>query len=210
MKWFLSAAVMLVLVELGVRHWRGSAPVSEAPVWSLPMVTEAMRDPGEFQRAIDVYRADRGAELALETPEGENLTVFYFEWDRVEAGPMADITGHTPDECNVAYGGLTLEAKHPSRNHVFGDGERLTFDASTLTGPGGKTFHVFKGAWMQGVGSWDLRSAGDRLTRMSLSFSPAVGQARVLQGGVAGAETEAAAWEVFQNQVLETLTWSSQ
>ena len=147
--------LFLAALEVGVLAWRHNVPVSTAAVFSLPMASEAMQHPGSFQRSIDVYHADRGGELKLPGPDGSSLAVFYFEWDQVECAAIMGIAGHTPEECNVAAG-FNLKSNNPSRIFVAPDHSSLVFDTTTFADPSGRIVHVFKSAWIQGLGSWAM------------------------------------------------------
>lgn len=141
---FLFPALILFVVamEAAIPAWHNSAPVSEAPVFTLPMAAEALKNPGKFQGTINVYNADRGAELKLGGPEGEAMTVFYFEWDQVETGPIMDIGSHAPEVCNVAAG-FTPHQRHPNRKFEPGHGQKpFFFDTSTFTDPAGRTVQM--------------------------------------------------------------------
>jgi len=63
--------VFLAALEAGVQAWRhGGIAASTAPVFfwkQAPLLTSA---PPPFGEALKLYRADRGAEQAIELPEG--------------------------------------------------------------------------------------------------------------------------------------------
>ncbi|MFZ9937814.1 MAG: hypothetical protein ACO3JG_12280, partial [Luteolibacter sp.] len=134
-----------------------------------------------------VFKADHGAKWNHITDDGARLTVFYFEWDKVEAGPVMSIAGHSPDECNVAAG-FNLQAVLPPRSFEVPGQPPLVFDATHFTDPSGRSVHMFKLAWIQGMGSRPLREATRRLERLQNSFFRHEGAARVLQAGVFDAQ----------------------
>jgi len=200
--------VFLLTLEIAIPLWRNHVPVSTAPVFSLPMAQEALQNPGAFQRSIDVYHADRGGELKLPGPDGSSLTIFYFEWDQVESGAIMDIDSHRPEECNVVAG-FILKSQDPNRLFETPDHSSLEFDATTFADPSGRIVHVFKTAWIQGLGSWDIRVGENRKSRFFKSFRYGRGAARVLECGVTGAQDANQAWQIFHNQVLQRLAWTS-
>lgn len=192
----------LVALDTGITKWRSSAPTSTAPVWSLPMMDEAIANPGKFQRAIDVYSADRGGEVQLDGPEDAKLTVFYFEWDQVAPGPITDFAGHTPEECNILTG-LKLMGHLPQRSFSLPTGEPLHFDVTEFHSPAGELVFMFKAAWLQGQGSWEIRQGTVRDARLKRSFMRTEGQARVIEAGVTGSISEPEAWSAFESKVLQ-------
>jgi hypothetical protein len=207
MKLALLLTAFLAALETAIPLWRSSAPTSSAPVFSLPMMDEAMKNPGKFQRSIDVYNADRGGELKLPGPDGTSLTLFYFEWDQVEAGPLMDIAGHAPEECNVAAG-FTLKSRDPQRVFESPGHSPWQFDTTTFVDPRGLKVHVFKTAWIQGFGSWDIRQGENRMARFTRSFTRGRGAARVIEVGITGAKDESQAWQIFQSEVLGKIDWT--
>jgi hypothetical protein len=200
--------LFLVALEIAIPAWRRSAPVSTAPIFSLPMARAAMNNPGKFQTSIDVYHADRGGELTLPGPDGTSLTVFYFEWDQIEAGPKMAISGHKPENCNIASG-LTVESRSENRSFMSPGNFPLVFDATTFADLGGRQVYFYKAAWLQGFGSWGFRDRDKRHLRFKNAFDHGRGAARVIECGVSGAQNEAHAWQIFQTQVLQQLSWSS-
>jgi hypothetical protein len=199
--------LFIVLAGSGLALWRylPIAP-STAAVFSFPAAAERFDQAGEFAGAIAVYHADRGAECKLSAPDGSQITVFYFEWDQVKAGPMMGATGHTPEQCNVAAGFKLLEV---AANRTYqADGQLpLVFDSTHFADSGGQDVFVFKMFWMQELGTRSLREGESRIERLKSSFIRHAGAARVLQGGVSGARDADHAWQVFQSDVLEKLEW---
>jgi hypothetical protein len=199
---------LLVLAGGGLALWRylPIAP-STAPVFSYPAAAARFDQAGEFAAAIEIYNADRGAECKLAAPDGSQLTVFYFEWDEIKAGPMIAATGHTPEQCNVASGFKLLEAA-TSRTYQASGQFPLVFDCTRFADSGGRDVFVFKMFWMQGLGTRSLREGDSRIERLKSSFIRHAGAARVLQGGVSGARDADHAWQVFQSEVLRKLEWN--
>jgi hypothetical protein len=198
---------LLVVGEAGVQLWRHlPAPVSTDSVFSFPPAAANFDKPGKLAPAIELYGADRGAEWNLSTAGDTRLTVFYFEWDEVEVGPLMSMAGHSPDECNVAAG-FTLHAILPPRSHEVPGQQPLAFDATHFTDPSGRSVHMFKMPWIQGLGARKLREGAVRSQRLHNSFIHHAGAARVLQAGVFDAKDADHAWQTFQHQVLDHLEW---
>lgn len=197
----------LLALETAIPAWRNRAPVSTAPVFSLPLAGTAMKTPGDFQHVIEKYQANRGAELELPGVDDTSLTLFYFEWDQVEVGPIMGIQLHAPEVCNSSAG-FVFRSRDAS--HVFQefDHSPLVFDTTTFSYPVGRNVHVFKTVWVQGLGSWNIRSDSDRWTRLKISFARWHGVARVIECGVTGARDETQAWRIFRSEVLGKLKWS--
>jgi hypothetical protein len=198
---------LLVLGEAGLALWR-HLPVepSAAPIFSFPPAAQNFDKPGNLAPAIELYGADRGAEWNHSTPDGTRLTVFYFEWDQVAVGPMMEATGHTPEVCNVSAG-FTLEAVLPRSVHEVPGQPPLVFDTTRYTAPNGEILHIYKLAWIQGLGSQTLREAYERFERLQNSFIRHKGAARVLQIGVQGATDSEQAWKLAKETVLDQLKW---
>jgi hypothetical protein len=198
---------LLILVEIGLGVWRNTAiSVSADSLFSWPIAAQYFEQPGDLAGVIAVYQADRGAEVRLDVEDGSRITVLYFEWDRVEVGPMMGLASHAPDECNVAIG-YTLQSVDSPRSFEGPIGSPLVFDSTRFTNPSGQTVYMFKMPWIQGLGTWELREGLSRTLRIQRSFVRHIGAARVLQAGVFGARDADHAWEVFQTEVLEKLEW---
>ena len=197
----------LALGEGGLALWR-HLPIepSTAPVFSFPPAAENFGKSAEVAQATEIYEADRGAEWNHTAGDGTRLTVFYFEWDHVEVGPVMSLAGHSPDECNVAAG-FNLQALLPPRTYEVPGQPPLVFDATHFTDLSGSSVHMFKLAWIQGMGSRPLREATRRLERLQNSFTRHRGSARVLQAGVFDAQDADHAWQIFRTEVLDQLKW---
>ena len=198
----------LIALEFGVPAWRQAAPVSTAPIFTLPMASEAMMAPGKFTKVVNIYQADRGGELKLAGPDGSSLSLFYFEWDQLDHGRSLDIARHEPEICNIAAG-FTLLSRNANRSFEAPGHPPLVFDATTFADPSKRQVHVYKAAWLQGFGTQDIRNHGSRLTVIKNAFHYGRGAARVIECGVSGAQDEAHAWQIFQEQVLQHLAWST-
>ena len=172
------------------------------------MASEAMLHPGSFQRSIDVYNADCGGELKLSGPDGSSLVVFYFEWDKIEVGGLQELTKHEPETCNKAAG-LTLRSHNPNREFQTLDHTSLVFDVTTFADSANLIVYVYKVAWLQGVGCQAMQNGDNRLLRFKNAITRGGGAARVLECGITGARDEDHAWQIFQNQVLQQLTWTA-
>lgn len=200
---------MIVFAE-SVLVGRKLLPVaaSQAPVFHLSASAGgAGKTDKSFDQALAVYKADRGWQIGTSRQAQPSLTTFYFEWDRMETGPLMQLTNHAPEVCNVASG-LIFHGKRPTRTHIFPTGEILGFDATEFKTRQGTPVHVFKATWLQGMGNLDLRRGYNRIERLRGSYVRHVGQARVLQGGIFGSSDENEAWLFFQDNVLSQVRWS--
>lgn len=197
---------VLLSLEIAIPAWRNSVPISKAAVFSLPMAKDAMQNPGHFQQAIDIYHADRGAELKLPGPDGTSLTVFYFEWDQVEASHKRYFYSHNSEYC-ITSAGFTLESRNANRTFKSPVHPSLVFDAATFADPGKRQVYVYKVTWVQGLGVLGLRDRDERSLRFKYAFDRGRGAARFIECGIFGAQDENQAWQIFQDQVLQHLSW---
>ena len=182
--------------------------VSQAPVFHLSASAGGTdKTDRSFGQALAVYKADRGWQSETSGQDQASLTTFYFEWDRMEAGSLMQLAHHAPEVCNVASG-LIFHGKRPTRTHIFPNGQILGFDATTFKTRQGMPVHVFKVAWLQGVGHLDLQRGYNRTERLRASFGRHMGQGRVLQGGIFGSGDENEAWLFFQDTILSQVRWS--
>ena len=155
--------------------------------------------------AMSEYNADRGRRVDLTVGDRLTLQLELLEWDYIEDGPLATVRQHAPEICNVAAGFKFLGREAP---RVWDAGQRVEFDSTAFSSPGGQTVHVFKAAWMAGVGNLPLAKPGEnRLARLVASFHKRAGAARVLQAAVVGAQSSDEAWEVFEREVLRECKW---
>jgi hypothetical protein len=200
--------VFLVALEAGIPAWRraGLQP-STAPVFywkGAPLLTSA---PPPFGNALKLYRPDRGAELTKEFPGGCKMTLFYFEWDRIDLGPFNVVGDHAAEVCNVEYGSFILLQSGGQRNYTAPNGETLRFNYTLLALPNGNPVHVYKIPWIQGFGTWVDTKPDERTSRLQLSFLRHQGAGRVLEAGIFGAASEDDAWGLFLREALEKLQW---
>jgi hypothetical protein len=204
--WFL-IPLLLLAIEGGVQAWRHVAIASStAPVFFWKGAELLTTAPPPFGAALKIYRADRGAEQTLALPEGRKMTLFYFEWDSIELGRVMDLRGHKAEKCNVEYGSFTLLQSGGYRDHKFANGETLRFNYTLLAEPDGHPVYVYKLPWLQGFGLLEgLMHV--RTTRIRYTFLRHRGAGRVLEAGIHGAASEDEAWDLFQREVLEKLTW---
>lgn len=197
----------LATLEFAIPAWRNNVPLSTAPIFSLPMAKDAMQNPGDFQRSIDIYQADRGAELKLHGPNDTSITVFYFEWDKIQTSGLGQIDKHEPETCNKTAG-LTLRSHDPNRVFETPGHASLVFDVTTFADPQGRIIHVYKMAWLQGFGPRVIQDGFNRQFRFKNAIARGGGAARVLECGVSGAQDESHAWAIFQEQVIKQLVWN--
>jgi len=202
--------LLLLAIEGGVQAWRnvGIKP-STAPVFHWKAATLLTSAPPPFGNALKLYRADRGAELTKGLPEGRKMTLFYFEWDSIDLGPLMNASGHAAEQCNVEYGSFKLLQSGRQRTHTCGNGETLCFNCTLLAEPNGRPVYVYKMPWLQGYGLLDQLTQ-NRATRFRNSFLRHRGEARVLEAGFFGAASEDEAWGLFQREVLDKLEWSGE
>ena len=204
---WLVVPLVLLGIEGGVQAWRHSEiAVATAPVFEWKGAELLTTAAPPFGAALKLYRADRGAELTQLLDEGRKLTVFYFEWDRLELGPLIDAGGHAAEQCNVEYGSFKLLQSGGHRVYQAANGTSLTFDYTLLAGPDGTPVHVYKIPWLQGYGALEGLTQ-NRATRLRGSFLRHSGAARVLEAGIFGAASEDEAWRLFQREVLDGLEW---
>lgn len=198
----------ILLAEGSVVLWQqGRRDTSHFPVFSWPQgLTAPPNQSKDFKGALAVYQADRGSMVELRGPDKTRLTAFYFEWDHLDAAPLIAIGGHAPEVCNAAAG-YHLIGRSPPRIFSARDVPVLPFDTTHFASPGGQPVHVFKLAWLQGFGAWELTKNGERMSRLQKAFRRNSGAGRVLEAGVFGARDEDHAWAIFQSEILKNLTW---
>lgn len=205
--WLIPVGVMLA-IEGGVQGWRHSAfEASEDPIFNWRGSELVSTAPAPFGEALKIYHADRGSEKKWPLADGRSINLFYFEWDEMETGPFADIGGHDAEVCNVAAG-YHMVRTGSLRTYVPPGQKPLVFRTTVLSEPSGKIIYVFKLPWIQGVGEWHVNSSSDRWLRFKRSFIRHRGQARVVEAGVFGAESEEEAWQIVIKEVLNPLEWS--
>jgi len=212
-RWITIAAALaclgVVASEAAVRAWLAARPAPQTtPVfdWTGGAGWTDRSDEKEFQWAAYVgYKADRGRWVDVTLGDGVSIQVQFMEWDEIEDGPLMAIKGHAPDFCNAANG-FVLLGREAAR--LWDAGQRIEFDSTAFRSPTGQTVHVFKAAWMAGVGNLPLAKPGEnRLARLVASFHKRAGAARVLQAAVVGAQSSDEAWEVFEREVLRECKW---
>ncbi len=200
---------LLAAIEVGVQVWRHvGPPPSTAPVFYWRGTQLLTTAPPPFGNALNLYRADRGAEQTKEFPDGRKMTLFYFEWDNIQLGPFSTVGGHEAEVCNVQFGSFKLLQTGRQRTYTASNGESLCFNYTLLAAPNGNPVHVYKIPWIQGYGKWDSAASEDRTTRLHRSFLRHSGQARVLEAGIFNVANEDDAWDLFQREVLAKLEWT--
>ena len=203
---WLLITLLIIAIEGGVLGWRQLwLKPSTAPVFywkGAELVTSA---PPPFGRALEVYRPDRGAEKTISLPDDRKITLFYFEWDKIDVGP-ASLDSHRVEECNVVAGFHVLGTEQ-QRIYQAPNGESLCCSLTMLAGSDNLPIYVYKLLWIQGIGPWYQDVRLDRNVRLRRSFLNARGAARVLQAGIFGAASEDEAWAMFQREVLAKVEW---
>ncbi len=210
--------LFLASLEAGVLAWRHNVQISTAAVFSYPAAVANFGKSATLAPAIEMYRADRGAECKLTAPDNTRLTVLYFEWDQLKVSPVMNFTFHAPEICNSGIGYKLLEVL-PPRDHAVAGQPPLTFDCTHFTDPSGKHVYIFKVVWLQGYGCMRMREDGpgarpivegeERFARIKNSFVRHSGAARIVEAAVFDAHGPEQAWQVFQDQVLTQLSWST-
>ena len=207
----------LAALEAGVLAWRHDVPLSTAPVFSYPPAVPLFGKSATLAPAIEMYRADRGAECKLTAPDNSRLTVLYFEWDQMKISPVMNFTFHAPEVCNAAAGFKLLEVL-PNRSYAPPGHEPLAFDCTHFADPSGRDVFMFKVVWLQGFGCMRMREEGpgarpivegkERFARLKNSFIRHSGAARIVEAGVFDARDAEQAWQTFREQVLDQLVWT--
>lgn len=198
---------LIISIEAGVQYWRhGNLQASQAPLFfwkDAPLVTHAAPP---FGAALELYRADRGMEQFEDLPDGRRLQTIYMEWDKLETGPLADVSGHESDICNRIAGFKVVEAAIP-RPFTASNGQQMVFHYTRLVDPNGNLVHNYKIPWIQGLGAWHIGSSNNRSVRLERSFIRHAGAARVIQMGIFGEDDETKAWNLVQNKLNDNLEW---
>ncbi len=158
--------------------------------------------------AREQYHADRGGQWSLTALGGIPVTLYYFEWDKLETAPTMVLDGHHAELCNEAAGFRLLE-RLPPRQITGPGGERVEFDVTRFSDPSGRIVYSFKNVWLSNTGNWDLRSKS-RWLRLRLPFIRRQDAARVLQAGVFTSGNPDDAWGIFQGEVLSYLIWGKE
>ena len=208
--------IFLVTLEAGVALWRSSMTPSTAPVFSYPPAVAHFGESATLAPAIEMFRADRAAECKLTPADNSRLTVLYFEWDQLKISPVMNLALHAPEVCNAALGYKLLQVL-PNRSHKAPGHETLNFDCTHFADPSGQDVFIFKVVWLQGYGCLRMRENGPgappllegehRFTRIKNSFVRHCGAARIVEAAVFNAHDAENAWQTFQKQVLDQLTW---
>lgn len=207
-RFFWAAILFLLGVEIGLAGWRFAVRTpSTEPVFSWPEAVTRFGKEERLAPAIEKYRADRGAELRFAVPEGPRTTALYLEWDQIESRPAMGFASHPAEECNVGLGYKFL-GLDPNRVYESTAGIPLHFDCTRFADLSGKPMFMFKIAWIQGAGAWQVREEGsNRIERLRRSFIRHTGAARILQAGIFDAKDSDHAWQTFREQVLDHLVW---
>ena len=209
LKWFaVVLGVLAVLGEAGPALWRWTRPPAcHDPCFSFPPAAARFGDPDSLDPDMRRQNPDRGARVELPGPDHTRVSLIWMEWDADTEDPFVTIAEHYPEMCNVSAGFKFLGIDRPRTHQVPGQ-LPMVFDTTLFTDPAGHSVALFKLAWIQGFGSWDVREARDnRLLRIQRSFLRHRGPARLVHAGVYDARDPDHAWEVFRETVLEKLVW---
>ena len=202
----LTAAV--VLSEAGAWAFRAIPPGRGAgPVYSWSAGPNAVSvEDRNTELARDQYKADRGGQWKLQAGQSLPVTVYYFEWDRLETAPTMIIDGHHAELCNE-IAGFRLVERLPPRRIEGPDGTAVEFDATWFVDPAGRPLYSFKNVWLAETGNWDTRQKS-RMLRLHLAFVRRQDPARVLQAGVFDAKSADEAWQTFRARIVPGISWS--
>ena len=202
--------VLIGVAECGLAIWQSrTLQPSLAPVFSWPEAAAHFSHSENLEHTFEQYKCDRAAEYQTTAGDGIKLASVYLEWDRVEAGPAMGFAAHGPEICNTALGYKLLGIDANRIFEVPGT-VPIRFDCTRFADREGKTVYMYKTAWVQGLGSWQLRDEGNqRLERLKRSFLRHTGEARVVLTAVYGAPDPEQAWQTFQTQVINQFVWKS-
>ena len=211
-RWLAIAALATCLAvvgsEAGWQAWLALRPPGpDSPVFNWTGGADGTDRSGTeaFAYAMETYQADRGRWVDLPPDGNISVQVQIIEWDNIEDGPMMEVKQHAPEICNVAMGYAFLGVEQP---RVWNDRYPLRFDCTAFRSPAGQTVHMFKAAWMAGVGNLPLANSGEnRLARLVASLQKRAGAARVMQVGVFGAGSSDEAWGICERNVLGECVW---
>ena len=206
---YLILIVLTVTMELVLGFWQyRSLTPSVAPVFTWPQAAAHFAKTAGLEETIEQYQCDRASRYKDSASGGIDLESVYLEWDRLEAGPAMGFSAHGTEICSVAAG-YKLLGIDANRVHQIPGADPIRFDCTRFLNPAGRTVYMFKSAWVQGLGSWQLRDEGDkRFERLKRSFQRHTGEARVVLTGVFGAGSQDEAWQVFNDHVLNQFVWS--
>lgn len=200
--------VLVLLAEVGPALWRWTRPPAcQDPCFSFPPAAERFGDPDSLDADMRRQHPDRGSRVELPGPEHTRVSLIWMEWDAGTEDPFMTIGEHYPEMCNVSAGFKFLGIERPRTHQVPGQ-QPMVFDTTRFTDPAGRSVVLFKLAWIQGFGSWDVREArDDRLLRLRRSFLRHRGAARLVHAGVFDARDPDHAWQVLRTTVLDRLVW---
>jgi hypothetical protein len=207
----LSLAVIgtVIFSELAINSWNHFALTpSTSGYFSWPQAAAAFDKSNNLDLTIELYRCDRAANHNIITADGQDITSVYLEWDRIEAGPAMGFAAHETEICNTALGYRLLKVL-PERILEGPYGDKIRFDATHFLNPMGRDVFMFKTAWVQGAGSWQLRDQETRrFERLRRSFHRSNGVGRMVLSAVFDVPDIDTAWDVFNREVTSQFVWT--
>lgn len=198
---------------------------SQPPAVSLP-VAQALKasaftpTPQLYQQAAPILRCSSGQVGTLTVGDSMVLHLAFFEWDDTDAGSVFEAFRHPPEICMGAIGMKHIATEpvieHPQGPYNLRFTHSVFRDPQQPGGPLAPPVHVYRAIWVAGLPgaqpSGLLDASIDRLRHLRLTaattrFRPP--HARVIQGAVRNAPTSDAAWQAFQQTMLNHLQWKS-
>ena len=202
-------AVGLLAGEVGIRLWH-SRPVSAShdPTFRWVWDGGVLHPPDKTSLEYKTYRFDRTANVNFDEKKGRSLRVIYMEWDRIEAGPFIEFALHPAEICNEKIGYRLIRHEETRRLDVEG-ASPLEFDVTRFHNPAGELVFMFRTAWIQGLGSWQLKDQS-RQNRLHRTLTRHSGNGRIIHAAAFRTESVDEAWSLMRAHVLEKLVWSHQ
>ena len=201
--------VLLIGGETVVRTWHlRNVSASDAPTFRWVAEDLSLRPPDPASMEYQTYRFDRSSHVKIDEKRGRSLQVIYMEWDRIEAGPFIEFSLHPAEICNEKIGYKLIRHEAPRSFEALGS-HPLLFDVTHFHNPAGEVVYMFRTAWIQGLGSWQLKDQS-RQNRLRRTLTRHAGNGRIIHAAVFGSESVDEAWSLMRAHVLEKLVWSHQ
>ena len=199
----------VIATELSLASWNYFALLpSRAAYFSWPQAAARFGKDGDLDRTIEMYRCDRAASHRMTSTDGCEIASIYLEWNRIEAGPAMGFAAHETEICNTALG-YRLVKVLPESTFQGPHGAQIHFDTTHFLDPVGRNVFMFKTAWVQGAGSWQIRDQETRrLERMRRSFDRSTGVGRMVLSAVFDAPNAEDAWKIFNREVASQFVWT--
>jgi hypothetical protein len=221
---WIAAACAIPLGVLGseVLAWWWTHPARHGPVdiltYQLPPGPPQVVRKNISAGVLKALKCDTGIVGTIDTNDGRQVEVSFFEWNEAERKAIFQAFHHAPDVC-MSTSGITIEAHLAPRRFEL-DGRTLMFDTTRFRPNGRDALHIFKAPWSDdldrlneaaGPGQGNLLRDGPagksfrtlKLRSLAKRYSPSY--ARVLMGAVSGFEDDQQAWDYFVATVLKDL-----